>query len=254
MPVIGEETFHAHARAWWDENGPFAALHHLMPLRMDWIHHSLTQAAAKDGGQISKGRAQRTLKRAHVLDVGCGGGLVAEPIARLGAHVTGLDALEENVTVARDHAALVGLDIAYRQGLLEEFKSPRTQKFDVITAFEVIEHVARPLDFLERVAVLLKPGGLFVLSTPDRTLWSRLMVVGAAEALGYVPPGTHDWEAFLTPDELKKAATFCDLAWLDGRGVGYNPISRTARLTDEMDAGLFSGAFRAGYVASFLRA
>src|SRR5690606_24937952 len=163
----------------------------------------------------------RPLAGKRALDVGCGAGLVCEPLARLGAAVTGVDAALENVEVARRHAAGSGLDIDYRQGELAELG---LGTFDLVTCFEVLEHVADKPGFVAQLAGHLASGGLMVLSTPNRTARSRLLLVGAAEALGAIPKGTHDWSEFVTPEELGEMLADAGLSMGEPRGIAWSPL------------------------------
>jgi 2-polyprenyl-6-hydroxyphenyl methylase/3-demethylubiquinone-9 3-methyltransferase len=155
------------------------------------------------------------------LDVGCGAGLLCEPLARLGAKVTGVDAAVENVESAQHHAAGSGLAIDYRHG---ELTTLGLGQFDLVTNLEVLEHVADKAAFLAGLAAHLAPGGLMVLSTPNRTPQSRLLLVGAAEALGAVPKGTHHWDDFITPDELRDLLAGVGLAMGEPRGIAWSPL------------------------------
>jgi len=206
--------FGAQAARWWDPHGPSAMLHKVNPLRLAFLREAVD---LHWGGEIE---SATPLSGRTALDVGCGAGLVAEPLARLGANVTGVDAAPENIAVAQEHAAGAGLAIDYRQG---ELSALGLGQFDLVTCFEVIEHVADKPAFLAQLAAHLKPGGLMVLSTPNRTLASRAIVVEAAERLGKVPRGTHDWDDFVTPDELRDLLAAAGLAMGEARGVALTP-------------------------------
>lgn len=211
-----EEAAHfgALARDWWDPKGSSAMLHRLNPVRLRFLR----QAIDAHWGGDSESAEPLTGKSA--LDVGCGAGLLCEPLARLGAAVTGLDAAPENAAAAAIHAEGVGLDIRYMAG---ELAALDIGTFDLVTAMEVIEHVADKPAFVAALAAKLAPGGLMVLSTPNRTAASRLLLVGAAEAVGMVPKGTHHWDDFVTPDELKSLLAAAGLAMGEPRGIGYLP-------------------------------
>jgi 2-polyprenyl-6-hydroxyphenyl methylase/3-demethylubiquinone-9 3-methyltransferase len=172
----------------------------------------------------------RPLAGKSALDIGCGAGLVCEPLARLGANVTGVDAAAENVSAAAAHAEGVGLDIRYMAG---EVAGLDIGTFDLVTSVEVIEHVADKPAFLRDVAARLAPEGLLVMSTPNRTAASRVLLVGAAEAVGYVPKGTHHWEDFVTPDELEELLADAGLTVTAKRGIAWRP-GKGLHLSDDM--------------------
>jgi len=206
--------FGAQAAQWWDPNGPSAMLHKVNPLRLAFLRDAVDLHWGGDVGAASPLAGKRA------IDVGCGAGLVAEPLARLGAQVTGVDAAAENIAVAREHAAGAGLSIDYRQG---ELSALGLGQFDLVTCFEVIEHVADKPAFIAQLAAHLKPDGLMVLSTPNRTLASRALVVEAAERLGKVPRGTHDWGDFVTPDELHDLLAEAGLDMGEPKGIALTP-------------------------------
>jgi 2-polyprenyl-6-hydroxyphenyl methylase/3-demethylubiquinone-9 3-methyltransferase len=188
--------FAAHADAWWNPDGPFAPLHRLNPARLDLIVERCRQHFA------ILGDARRPFIGRRLLDIGCGGGLVAEPMARLGFAVTGIDAAGEGVAAARAHPEMGGLDIDYREAAAEDLIGE--PPFDVVLALEVVEHVVDPKLFLADCRRLLAPGGLLVAATLNRTLRALLLGKVAAEyVLRWIPPGTHDWRKFLTPEELR---------------------------------------------------
>jgi 2-polyprenyl-6-hydroxyphenyl methylase / 3-demethylubiquinone-9 3-methyltransferase len=185
--------FGALAADWWDPKGSSAMLHKLNPVRLKYVRQQIDAHWGLDS------RDRKPLAGKRVLDVGCGAGLLTEPLARLGGAVTGVDAAPENVAAARAHAAGQGLAIDYVAGDIAALDLGR---FDLITSMEVIEHVTDPSAFIDALAAQLAPGGLMILSTPNRTAASRLLLVEAAERIGMVPRGTHDWDKFLTPEEL----------------------------------------------------
>jgi 2-polyprenyl-6-hydroxyphenyl methylase/3-demethylubiquinone-9 3-methyltransferase len=176
----------------------------------------------------------------RVLDVGCGAGLLAEPLARLGAEVTGIDAAAETVAVARDHAAASGLAIAYRAG---ELASLEPGRFDLVTSLEVVEHVVDPAAFVRELADRVADDGLLILSTPNRTALSRLAMIVVGEGTGRIPRGTHDWDKFLTPDELGALVEGAGLSVIDRRGLGYSP-ARGFVLSDDLTLDYFITAVR----------
>jgi 2-polyprenyl-6-hydroxyphenyl methylase/3-demethylubiquinone-9 3-methyltransferase len=203
------------AAEWWDPKGESAMLHKLNPVRLAYIR------AAIDRHWPDAGTARKPLAGRSAIDVGCGAGLLAEPLARLGARVTGLDAAAENVAAASAHAQAMGLAIDYRNIDIETLAG---ETFDLVTSMEVIEHVTDPAAFVAALERALAPGGLMLLSTPNRTPLSRLMLVEAAERLGQVPRGTHDWHKFLTPDELTRLLTDAGLSVIDTRGIAWDPL------------------------------
>lgn len=201
------------AADWWNPRGSSAMLHRLNPVRLTYLR------AAIDlhwGGDIESGTplAGRT-----ALDVGCGAGLLAEPLARLGASVTGVDAAPGNIAAAAAHAAGSGLAITYQAGELSAVEGT----FDLVTCMEVIEHVGDKPAFVRELARHLAPGGLLVLSTPNRTAASRVLLVGAAEMVGAVPRGTHHWDDFLTPDDLSVLLADAGLHMEEPRGIAFSP-------------------------------
>ncbi|MBL0966303.1 bifunctional 2-polyprenyl-6-hydroxyphenol methylase/3-demethylubiquinol 3-O-methyltransferase UbiG [Blastomonas sp. UPD001] len=203
------------AAEWWDPRGESAMLHKLNPVRLTYIR------AAIDRHWPEAGAARKPLAGRSAIDVGCGAGLLAEPLARLGARVTGLDAAAENVAAAGAHAQAMGLAIDYRNVDVETLAG---ETFDLVTSMEVIEHVTDPAAFVAALERALAPGGLMLLSTPNRTPISRLMLVEAAERLGQVPRGTHDWHKFLTPDELTNLLNDAGLTVIDTRGIAWDPL------------------------------
>ena len=174
------------------------------------------------------------------LDVGCGAGLLCEPLARLGAAVTGIDAAPENIAAARSHAALSGLAIAYSAGELATLGDAR---FDLVTSLEVVEHVAEPAAFVTGLAAALVEGGLLILSTPNRTPQSRLAMIVLGEGTGRIPRGTHDWDKFLTPDELTELVEAAGLEVIDTRGLAFSP-ARGFVLSDDLTLDYFITARR----------
>jgi 2-polyprenyl-6-hydroxyphenyl methylase/3-demethylubiquinone-9 3-methyltransferase len=211
-----EEAAHFGALAadWWDPKGSSAMLHRLNPVRLAFIRDALD---AHWGGDVEDAKP---LAGRSALDVGCGAGLLCEPLARLGANVTGVDAAPENIAAARAHAAGSGLDVDYRAG---ELASLGLGKFDLVTCLEVIEHVADKPAFVAQLAGHLAPGGLMVLSTPNRTISSRLLMVDAAETLGAIPKGTHHWNDFVTPEELADLLAEAGLRMGEPRGISWSP-------------------------------
>ncbi|WP_370297897.1 bifunctional 2-polyprenyl-6-hydroxyphenol methylase/3-demethylubiquinol 3-O-methyltransferase UbiG [Qipengyuania mesophila] len=202
------------AKDWWDPKGSSAMLHRLNPVRLQFLREAVDLHWASDV------EARRPLAGRSALDVGCGAGLLCEPLARLGAEVTGVDAAPENAAAAAVHAEGAGLDIRYMAGEIGDLD---IGTFDLVTAMEVIEHVADKRAFVAALAARLAPGGLMVLSTPNRTTQSRLLMIGAAEGLGMIPRGTHHWDDFITPDELGELLDEAGLEMGEPRGIGFSP-------------------------------
>ncbi|MEJ6011719.1 bifunctional 2-polyprenyl-6-hydroxyphenol methylase/3-demethylubiquinol 3-O-methyltransferase UbiG [Novosphingobium aquae] len=202
------------AADWWDPKGSSAMLHKLNPVRLAFLREAVDHHWRGDS------RAIRPLSGKRALDVGCGAGLLCEPLARLGAAVTGVDAAEENIAAAKSHAAGGGLSIDYRCG---EIGALGLSGFDLVTALEVIEHVADKPAFIAALAGALAPGGLMVLSCPNRTPQSKLLLVEGAERLGMVPRGTHNWSDFATPDELRDLLANAGMVMREPRGISWSP-------------------------------
>ena len=234
--IVSDEVrqFAAQARGWWDPNGPEAMLHKLNPVRLKYIRDQIDQHWQCD-------ECNRTpLEGKSALDVGCGAGLLAEPLARLGARVTGLDAAPELIAFAREHAAGQGLEIDYRAGELEELE----EQFDLITCMEVIEHVADPAAFVKALGRRLAPRGLLVMSTPNATAMSKLMMITIGEGLGRIPKGTHEFEKFIAPDRLKVLLGDAGLKCLDVEGIAWSP-TRGLHLSDDVRLNYLVAAVRA---------
>ena len=213
------EKFSAIAAEWWDPNGKFGILHKFNPERLAYIREHVTAHFARDPHQ------REPLTGLTLLDIGCGGGLLCEPMARLGAEVTGIDPAERNIKTAAIHADEQALDIRYLSTTAEDMAVDGEQ-FDIILNMEVIEHVADPAAFTATCAKLLKPGGLMFMATINRTLKSfGLAIIGAEYILGWLPRGTHQWEKFITPDELQGWLTAAGLKQEDISGVAYNPLT-----------------------------
>lgn len=202
------------AADWWNPKGSSAMLHRLNPARLRYIREAI------DVHWYGDERTMRPLERKRALDVGCGAGLLCEPLARMGATVTGIDAAQENVEAARAHAEKQGLPIDYRACGIELL---RETGFDLVTSMEVIEHVIDPQAFVDGLAGALMPGGLMILSTPNRTAMSRLAMITIGEGLGQIPKGTHDWHKFLTPEELTEMLGKAGLEVTDVKGLSLSP-------------------------------
>lgn len=228
------QHFGALAADWWDPKGSSAMLHRLNPVRLGFVRDAIDRHWGSDI------EAARPLAGKSALDVGCGAGLLCEPLARLGAEVTGVDAAPENTAAAAAHADAVGLDIRYMAG---ELAALDLGSFDLVTCMEVIEHVADKPAFVAALAGCLAEDGLLVMSTPNRTLASRALLVGAAEAIGAVPRGTHHWDDFVTPEELEALLADAGLVVTATRGIAYRP-GKGLHLSDDMSLNYILAARR----------
>lgn len=218
--------FEAMAAEWWDPAGKFKPLHMLNPCRLDYITR---QIAAEFGRDLA---GPRPFDGLRLLDIGCGGGLLSEPMARLGADVAGADAAARNIPVARLHAEQSGLVIDYRHTTAEDLATAGEQ-FDVVLNMEVVEHVADPQAYLTACRRLLKPGGLMICSTLNRTPKSYVLaIVGAERVMRWLPRGTHDWRKFITPDELFALLERAGLRPVDRKGMVFNPVAWRWSLSD----------------------
>jgi 2-polyprenyl-6-hydroxyphenyl methylase/3-demethylubiquinone-9 3-methyltransferase len=228
------EQFARQAADWWNPSGPEAMLHKLNPVRLKYIRDQVDQHWQCD--ECSR----HPLTGKAALDVGCGAGLLTEPLARLGATVTGLDATSKLIAVAREHAAARGLDIDYRAGELEALDG----HFDLITCMEVIEHVAGPAAFVTSLVERLAPGGLLILSTPNATRWSKLLLITIAEGIGKIPKGTHDFAKFIAPERMKILLSDAGLKCLDVEGIAWSP-TRGLHLSEDVRLNYLIAAARA---------
>ena len=226
--------FGAMAADWWDPNGSSAMLHQLNPVRLAYIRDRIDQHWRFDEHDL------RPLKGRRAADVGCGAGLLAEPLARLGAEVTGVDPAPENVAAARAHALGQGLGIDYRVGSVEALEGP----FDLVTSLEVVEHVSEPRIFVQGLADALSADGLLILSTPNRSALSRLMLIVVGEGTGRIPRGTHDWDKFLAPEELRALLADAGLETVDCTGLAWGP-ARGFHLSDNLSLDYFVTARKA---------
>lgn len=223
------EKFSAIADEWWDPRGKFRPLHRFNPVRLAYIRDAACAHFGRDGG------GGLPLEGLRLIDIGCGGGLVAEPMRRLGANVTAIDASERNIKTAMTHAAAQGLLIDYRATTVEALVDEQESPFDIVLNLEVVEHVADPAAFLENSARLLKPGGMMVLATLNRTLKAlALAKIGAEYILRWLPAGTHDPRKFLRPDETQGMLTRAGLAVKDKAGVVYNPVMDSWRVSNDL--------------------
>ncbi|PWR02176.1 bifunctional 3-demethylubiquinol 3-O-methyltransferase/2-polyprenyl-6-hydroxyphenol methylase [Meridianimarinicoccus roseus] len=218
--------FEAMAADWWDPAGKFRPLHMLNPVRLDYITRQIAAEFDRDL------MAERPFSGLRLLDIGCGGGLLCEPMARLGAEVVGADAAARNIPVAKVHADQSGLDIDYRHTTAEDMAAAG-EAFDVVLNMEVVEHVADPLAYLTACQTLLVPGGLMVASTLNRNPKSFLMgIVGAEYVMRWLPKGTHEWRKFITPDELFELLKKAGLDPVDRKGFVFNPVRWTFSISD----------------------
>ena len=223
------ERFSRHAADWWAPRGPMAALHKFNPVRLAYIRDHAAERFGRDPKTLD------CLKGLRMLDIGCGGGILSEPLARLGAGMVGVDPAEENIDAARAHAEEQELTIDYRAGTAEELAAAG-ERFDVVLAMEVVEHVADIAAFVAACASMVKPNGLMVAATLNRTLKSfALAIVGAEYVLRWVPRGTHQWDKFVTPQELEAAIESTGLRVTGERGVIYNPFADRWQLSSDMD-------------------
>ena len=221
------EKFDAMAAEWWDPQGMFKPLHMLNPCRLDYITAQVADQFDRDL------RAPRPFEGLRVLDIGCGGGLLCEPMARLGAAVVGVDAAGRNIPVAQAHAAQSGLEIDYRHASAEALVAGGEPPFDVVMNMEVVEHVASPPDYLRACHDLMRPGGLMTCSTINRNPKSYLFaIVGAEHVMRWLPHGTHEWRKFITPDELYALLRGAGLEPVDRTGFMFNPVGWSWRLSD----------------------
>jgi 2-polyprenyl-6-hydroxyphenyl methylase/3-demethylubiquinone-9 3-methyltransferase len=234
--VIDEEVarFDALGEDWWDPAGPMAPLHRINPVRIAWLRDVIARHFRAQGPDPLEGLT--------VLDIGCGAGLLAEPLSRMGAVVTGLDPAPATIGIARAHAEATGAELSYRVGTVADL-AREGARFDVVLAMEVVEHVEDVSAFVGVAASLARPGGLFALSTLNRTLKSfALAIVGAEYVLRWLPAGTHRWEQFVTPDELAGALRVAGLRVKQRQGLSYDPLRSEWKLSDDMAVNYFLAA------------
>jgi len=222
------DKFTRMAEEWWDPKGKFRPIHKFNPVRLAYIRDHALSHFGRDGG------VRRPFDGLSVLDIGCGGGLLSEPLARLGAKVTGADAAERNIAIARHHAEQSGLDIDYRATTAEAL-AEAGESFDIVLNMEVVEHVDNVPLYMKSCAALVKPGGLIFTATINRTLRALgLAIIGAEYVLRWLPRGTHAYEKFLTPDEIRALLTRNGLKIADQTGVVYHPLADEWRLSPDM--------------------
>jgi 2-polyprenyl-6-hydroxyphenyl methylase / 3-demethylubiquinone-9 3-methyltransferase len=223
------ERFSALAEEWWDPLGKMGVLHKFNPVRLGFIKAAACRRFERDGKRLD------ALEGLRLLDIGCGGGVLSEPLARLGAAVVGADPAEANIAAARLHAAEAGVTVDYRATTAEAL-ADAGERFDVVLAMEVVEHVADLSLFIKRCAEMVKPGGLMIAATLNRTLKSfALAIVGAEYVLRWLPRGTHRWDKFVTPNELEAALARHGLGVTDETGVIYNLIADRWQISTDMD-------------------
>jgi len=223
------ERFSRHAADWWDPRGPMAALHKFNPVRLAYIRDQSAASFGRDSKKLN------SLAGLRILDIGCGGGILSEPLARLGAQVIGADPSEDNIVAARAHAEKTGIAVDYRATTAEELAAA-AERFDVVLAMEVVEHVADVESFVATCASMVKPGGLMIAATLNRTMKSfALAIVGAEYILRWLPRGTHQWDKFVTPMELEEAIEHHGLQVIGERDVIYNPFADRWQLSSDMD-------------------
>jgi 2-polyprenyl-6-hydroxyphenyl methylase/3-demethylubiquinone-9 3-methyltransferase len=234
--IVPSEAAHFGAMAgdWWDPDGASAMLHKLNPVRLAYIRDRIDQHWHLDECAL------RPLKGKSALDVGCGAGLLAEPLARMGGSVTAIDAAPELIAAAKAHSAGAGLAVDYRAVPVEALDG----RFDLVTAMEVVEHVADPRAFVASLADRLAEGGLLILSTPNRTAWSKLLTITLAEGLGRIPRGTHHYDEFITPEEMSAMLGAAGLAVVDVEGIAFSPM-RGLHLSDDVRLNYLVAARRA---------
>ncbi len=223
--IVESEAAHFGAMAgdWWDPEGASAMLHRLNPVRLSYVRDRIDQHWAMDECTL------RPLTGKRALDVGCGAGLLCEPLARMGAEVTGIDAAPELVAVAAAHADARGLAIDYRAVGVEAVEG----LFDLVTAMEVIEHVADPAAFMRSLVARVAPGGLLILSTPNRTALSKLLTITLAEGFGRIPRGTHDYDKLIGPDRMGEMLKLAGLELCDTKGIAFSP-TRGLHLSEDL--------------------
>ena len=230
--------FAAIAARWWDDNGPMRPLHKLNPIRLQWIKGEICKRFARDP------KGADALASVRILDVGCGAGILAEPLARMGAAVTGIDPSPELIAAARLHAADSGLAIDYRAATAEDLTATG-EPYDIVTALEVVEHVTDVPAFVAACAALVKPGGMLVASTINRTMKAYLLaIVGAEYVLRWLPRGTHTYDKLVTPAELAVAFRAAGLAPGADTGIMYLPFVDEFRLTRDLDVNYMMVATR----------
>lgn len=235
--IVDREAAHFGGMAadWWDPNGKSAMLHKLNPVRLGYVRDMIDQHWQTDEQGL------KPLAGKKALDVGCGAGLLAEPLSRMGAAVTAVDAAPELIGVAKAHAAGQGLSIDYRAVGVESVEG----KFDLVTSMEVIEHVADPQAFIDGLAARVAEGGLMILSTPNRTAWSKLLTITLAENFGQIPKGTHDFDKFIDPESMRGLLAHAGLEVIDFEGIAISP-TRGLHLSEDLNLNYLVAAKHSG--------
>jgi len=237
------DRFNRLGAQWWDPEGPMRALHQFNPVRIAYLRELLGRHFSSNEDPLNW-RSAHALKGLRLLDIGCGAGLLSEPLARLGAQMTAIDPAPRNIEIAKDHAVRSGLAIDYFC-LTAEALASQGASFDSVLAMEVLEHVSDAEQFLRQASAMVRPGGLLVAATLNRTLKSfALAIVGAEYVLGWVPRGTHNWRQFHTPEELHNALRLAGLRLKTEIGVIYDPIAAKWRLSSDMDVNYMMAALR----------
>lgn len=230
--------FQALAKSWWDPTGKFRPLHQIGPVRLTFVRDEIARHFGRETGGL------RPLENLAILDVGCGGGLISEPLSRLGARVTGIDPGARNIEIARSHAEPQGLAIDYRVTTVEALETGG-ERFDAVVCLEVVEHVPDVGAFVASLSRLVRPGGLVVLSTINRTIKAYALAIVAAEyVLGWLPRGTHQWERFVTPDELARHLAAAGLSPPRFAGFVYDPFRDVWSLADDTDVNYLAASAR----------
>jgi len=232
------ERFSRHAGDWWNPRGPLAPLHKLNPVRIGYIRDQAAARFQRDPKKLD------SLAGLRILDIGCGGGILSEPLARLGATVVGADPAADNIAAASAHALESGVAVDYRATTAEELAA-QNERFDIVLVMEVVEHVANVEDFVATCVSMVKPGGLMIAATLNRTMKSfALAIVGAEYVLRWLPRGTHQWDKFVTPEEMEKAIEGNGLNVIGERGVVYNLFADRWQLSPDMDVNYMIAAAR----------
>ena len=240
LDPVERDRFAQLASEWWDAKGKFRALHRIGPARLGFLRDELMRRFALAPAGL------RPLQSLSILDVGCGGGLITEPLARLGARMTGLDPAAENIEAARRHADGQRLDIAYRVGRIEDLAAEGLT-FDAVVCLEVVEHVPDPAAFVRTLAELVRPGGLMLLSTINRTLKAYfLAIIGGEYVLRWLPIGTHQWDRFVTPEELARYVEAAGLKPPVCKGLVYNPLADAWSVHTDTDVNYLASAAKPG--------
>lgn len=224
------EKFRKVSSKWWDLDGEFKILHQINPIRLLYITNKIKQHFnCLDIADL------------HILDVGCGGGLIAQPLAELGAKVTGIDALQPNIDIARKQITKDNLKLNYQKSTAEELAAISVAAFDVVLCLEVIEHIDNPVDFIKNLSHLLKTGGMIIISTINRTIKARVLAIGVAEyLLAWVPKKTHDYNKFLKPSEINSMFNKSKMQLVDLQGLNFDLSSQSWLLSDDIDVNYFA--------------